>query len=200
MPYASAAQVLLVSTATTQGETAIVALDRDAPGLTIRRNKTLGADPLFEVRFDDVAVAKDNVLARGADAASALEASLEVATVVAMAEAVGYCEGIIRLAVEHAKVREQFGQAIGAFQAVSHPLADMRIQTDACRLMALGAVWLLDQGRSATLEIASAKVLLNSGEVTFEGMACTSATPGKFLRNGHSANTSLGGLFQQAVA
>ena len=171
VPYASAAQVLLASTATAQGETAIVAIDRDAPGLTIRRNRTLGADPLFEVRFDDIAVANDHVLARGADADSALEASLEAATVIAMAEAVGYCEGIIRLAVEHAQVREQFGQAIGAFQAVSHPLADMRIQTDACRLMALEAAWLVDQGRSATLEIASAKVLFNDAveKITVDG-------------------------------
>lgn len=39
-----------------------------------------------------------------------------------------------------------------------------------------------------------------NGVVTFEGMTCTSATPGEFLRNGHSANTSLGGLFRQAAA
>lgn len=161
VPYASIARVLLVSTSTADGQTAIVAIDRESPGLTLRRNQTLGADPLFEVRFSDVTVADDRVLARGPAAVAALNKSLEVATVVAMAEAVGYCEGIIRLTVEHAKVREQFGQAIGAFQAVSHPLADMRIQTDACRLLTLEAAWLLDQGKSAELEIASAKVLAN---------------------------------------
>lgn len=171
VPYASVAQVLLVSTSTTDGEMAIVAIDGDSPGLEVRRNRTLGADPLFEVRFDAVTVTDDRVLVRGPVAAGALDSSLVVATVLAMAEAVGYCEGIIRLAVEHAKVREQFGQAIGAFQAVSHPLADMRIQTDACRLLTLEAAWLLDQGRSAELEIASAKVLANEavGKITVDG-------------------------------
>ena len=88
-----------------------------------------------------------------------------------MAEAVGYCEGIIRVAVEHATVREQFGQPIGAFQGVSHPLADMRVQTDAFRLLTLEAAWLLDQGRPATLEIASAKVLANDAveKITVDG-------------------------------
>ena len=171
VPYASVARVLLVSTSTTEGETAIVAIESDSPGLTIRRNRTLGADPLFEVRFKDVTVADNRVLARGTVAARALDKSLEVATVLAMAEAFGYCEGIIRLAVEHAKVREQFGQAIGAFQAVSHPLADMRIRTDACRLLTLEAAWLLDQERSAGLEIASAKVLANQAieKITVDG-------------------------------
>ena len=171
VPYASVAKVLLVSTSTQDGETAIVAIDRESPGITMRRNQTLGADPLFEVRFEDVAVANDRVLARGAAAASALDASLGVATVIAMAEAVGYCEGIIGVAVEHAKVREQFGQPIGAFQAVSHPLADMRIQTDAFRLLTLEAAWLLDQGRPAELEIASAKVLANDAveKITVDG-------------------------------
>ena len=171
VPYASVARVLLVSTLTQDGESAIVAVDRESPGITMRRNQTLGADPLFEVRFEDVAIADDHVLARGAAADAALDAALGVATVLAMAEAVGYCEGIIGVAVEHVTVREQFGQPIGAFQAVSHPLADMRVQTDAFRLLALKAAWLLDQGRAASLAIASAKVLANDAveKITVDG-------------------------------
>ena len=171
VPYASVARVLLVSTLTTEGETAIVTVDRETPGVAMRRNQTLGADPLFEVRFDNVVITEDRVLARGDAAALALDKGLEVTTVLAMAEAVGYCEGIIRVAVEHATVREQFGQPIGAFQGVSHPLADMRVQTDAFRLLTLEAAWLLDQGRPATLEIASAKVLANDAveKITVDG-------------------------------
>ena len=110
-------------------------------------------------------------MARGSVAAEALNKGLEVATVIAMSECVGYCEGIIHQAVEHTTVREQFGQPIGAFQAVSHRLADMRIQADAVRLLALEAAWLLDQGRPAQLEIASAKVLANDAvaKITVDG-------------------------------
>lgn len=161
VPYASVARAFLVTTSTNEGETAIVAVHGGTEGVSITRNQTLGADPLFGVRFDDVAVADENVLARGALADHALDASLDVATVIAVAEAVGFCEGIISLAVEHATNREQFGQPIGAFQAVSHPITEMRIQTDACRLLILEAAWLIDQGRPAALAVASAKVLAN---------------------------------------
>ena len=56
VPYASAAQVLLVSTVTEEGEVAIVAIDTDDAGITLTRNQTLGADPLFEVKFEAVPV------------------------------------------------------------------------------------------------------------------------------------------------
>ena len=171
VPYASVARVLLVSTLTPEGDTAVVAVDQDSPGVSMTRNQTLGADPLFEVRFDNVSVPDNRVLSRGSAAVAAIDAGLEVATVIAMAETVGNFEGIINLSVEHARVREQFGQAIGAFQAVSHPLADMRIQTDACRLLMQEAAWMLDQGRNAELEIASAKVMTNDAveKITVDG-------------------------------
>ena len=171
VPYAASANTFLVSAVTDVGETALVAIDTGREGISLQRNQTLGADPLFEVRFDGVVIDEHQILAKGAVAEAALDKGLEVATVIAMAEAVGYCEGLIDIAVEHTSLREQFGQPIGAFQAVSHPLADMRIQADACRLMAFEAAWLLDQGRSATLEIASAKVLANDAveNITVDG-------------------------------
>ena len=91
-------------------------------------------------------VPADNVLARGRAAERAIDAGLDAATVLATAEAVGCCEGMIRLASEHASSRQQFGRVIGSYQAVSHPLADMRINTDACRLLVAETAWMLDQG------------------------------------------------------
>lgn len=161
VPYASAADVFLVSLSDGQGELVIGAVDGAAAGVTAMRHRTTGGDPLFRVQFDGVEVPEERILARGAAATAALDAGLDAAAVVAMAEAIGYCEGIIDLTTEHAKSREQFGRLIGSFQAVSHPLADMRIRTDACRLLMLEAAWLIDQGSLATLEVASAKAFTN---------------------------------------
>lgn len=166
VPYASIAKELLVSAITADSEPAIVVVPADADGLSIARHQTLGGDPLFNLRFSDVVISNDRILARGAAAMDALNAAMEVATVLAMAEAVGCCEGIIHLTSEHAKIRQQFGQAIGSFQAVSHPLADMRIQTDACRLLTLEAAFLLDKGKPATFEVSSAKVFANEAIAT----------------------------------
>ncbi len=171
VPYASVAEAILVTAAAPDGEPVIVAVDGRASGVTTSRHETTGGDPLFRVQFDGVALADDCVVARGDAATGALDAALDAAAVVAMAEAVGYCEGIIGLTVGHAKTREQFGQAIGSFQAVAHPLADMRIQADAVRLLTLEAAWLLDQHQPATLEVASAKAYANAvvAEIAIDG-------------------------------
>jgi len=47
------------------------------------------------------------------------------AAILAAAEAVGAATEVLRRAVEYAKVREQFGQPIGRFQAIKHRLANM---------------------------------------------------------------------------
>ena len=161
VPYASVAQVLVVSLTTPGGEAVVVAVNRDAEGVSWARHGATGGDPLFHVEFDNVAVPGDRVLARGAAAERAINAGLDAATVVATAEAVGCCEGMIRLGSEYASSRQQFGQAIGSFQAVAHPLADMRINTDACRLLVAETAWMLDQGFDATLEVAGTKVFAN---------------------------------------
>ncbi|CAN5392923.1 hypothetical protein BH09PSE4_BH09PSE4_01430 [soil metagenome] len=53
----------------------------------------------------------------------------------------------IKLAAAYAAEREQFGQPIGAFQAVAHPLADSVTDIEAARLMVWYAVWAIAQGR-----------------------------------------------------
>lgn len=166
VPYANNAKVFIVSAQLTDGKTGLVAVDADSAGVTVTRHKLLGGDPRSLVVFDNVAIASERILARGEAATAALDSGLKVATVMAMAEVVGNCEGILALTAEYAKIREQFGTPIGAFQAVSHPIADMRIQTDACQMLALEAAWLLDQGRPADFEIASAKVFINEAVAT----------------------------------
>ena len=161
VPYASVAQVLVVSLTTPDGEAVVVAVNRDAEGVSWARHGATGGDPLFHVEFDNVAVPGDRVLARGGTAERAIDAGSDAATVVATAEAVGCFEGMIRLGSEYASSRQQFGQAIGSFQAVAHPLADMRINTDACRLLVAETAWMLDQGLDATLEVAGTKVFAN---------------------------------------
>jgi alkylation response protein AidB-like acyl-CoA dehydrogenase len=43
----------------------------------------------------------------------------------------GVAEGVCALSVEHAKTRQQFGQPIGAFQAIKHACANMAIRSEA---------------------------------------------------------------------
>lgn len=57
---------------------------------------------------------------------------------------VGMCEATRDMAVEYAKVREQFGQQIGKFQAVKHRCAEMAIRTEVAYCQATYAALALD--------------------------------------------------------
>jgi acyl-CoA dehydrogenase len=110
------------------------------------------------LNFSDCRVPASKVLGeehRGFDAANEwLGATrLQVAAV-----CVGRARRALRLAVEWAASRRQFGQQIGKFQGVSFKLADMQTQLDAAELLTLRAAWNDSQGRSSDSEIAMAKV------------------------------------------
>lgn len=63
------------------------------------------------------------------------------ATAALAAELVGVGGGVVDLAVEHAKVREQFGQPIGRFQGVAHQLADAWVGVELAWSLTLHACW-----------------------------------------------------------
>jgi alkylation response protein AidB-like acyl-CoA dehydrogenase len=48
---------------------------------------------------------------------------------------VGACQRILDLAIEHVKQRQQFGVAIGTFQAVQHKAVDMHVATERARAL-----------------------------------------------------------------
>ncbi|MCV7283378.1 acyl-CoA dehydrogenase [Mycolicibacterium flavescens] len=49
---------------------------------------------------------------------------------------VGACQRILDLVIEHVKQRQQFGVAIGSFQAVQHKTVDMHVATERARALA----------------------------------------------------------------
>lgn len=70
--------------------------------------------------------------------------------------------GLARLALDdalaHAARRRQFGQPIGAFQAVQHMLADMATELAAARALMLSVARTLDAGGEARAEASMAKL------------------------------------------
>jgi alkylation response protein AidB-like acyl-CoA dehydrogenase len=90
---------------------------------------------------------------------SAVLTEIETRSQAALAlEACGVARLALEDAIEHASSREQFGKKIGAYQAVSHPLANAYTRVELSRSLALWAAWCVatDDPRAA-LAAASAK-------------------------------------------
>ncbi|WP_422768913.1 acyl-CoA dehydrogenase family protein [Plantactinospora sp. WMMC1484] len=66
-------------------------------------------------------------------------------SVLLAAEAVGVARRALDFAVEHAKVREQFGRPIGSYQGVAFPLADCLVVTETARSLVYRAAWLVSE-------------------------------------------------------
>ncbi|MFE5626604.1 acyl-CoA dehydrogenase family protein [Streptomyces virginiae] len=101
--------------------------------------------------------------AEGADVPGALAATGRTAAAVLAAEAVGAAGQALARTVEYVCRREQFGRAIGSFQAVKHRLADLYVQVQAARSAAYYAAWDPDQGGLALAQGLEA-LRLTAGE------------------------------------
>lgn len=84
---------------------------------------------------------------------------LDIGAIMASAQLVGLAEAMLDQAVEYSKVREQFGQPIGGFQAIKHKLADVAVALEFARPVVWRAAQALDDGvDSASLHVSHAKI------------------------------------------
>lgn len=122
----------------------VVVIDAEADGVTITALESLDTTrSVGSVALRGVSVAEDRVL-RGA-----ARKARTVFRILASAEAVGVSWAALDMAVEYAKVREQFGRTIGTFQAVKHHAANMLVNAeettaatwDAARADDLDSAW-----------------------------------------------------------
>ncbi|TPG27402.1 acyl-CoA dehydrogenase [Mycolicibacterium hodleri] len=144
------AGVVIVGARDAGGSVVWLHLDLDAPGVT--RESLEGTDLTRDVgrlKLDDVRVPRGDEIA-GVDATAAR------AVVVGLlaADAAGVLQWCRKASVEYAKVREQFGQVIGMFQAVKHKAARLFVTEELASAVAADVIRSLgqdaDQQRIAT--------------------------------------------------
>lgn len=71
----------------------------------------------------------------------ALARAFDRAVVATAAQLVGVAAKLVQMTVEYVKVRNQFGRAIGTFQAVKHQLADANVAVSFARPAVYRAAW-----------------------------------------------------------
>ncbi|MHB1775617.1 MAG: acyl-CoA dehydrogenase family protein [Acidimicrobiales bacterium] len=77
-------------------------------------------------------------------------ATFEASRPLVGAQAVGIARAAHEYALDYAKQRKQFGRAIVENQAIAFTLADMKVRTDAARLLVWRAAWMARNGKAFT--------------------------------------------------
>lgn len=135
-------------------------VDNDTPGLDMRRLPTLGRNitGVWELFLDDVEVGEDRRVGPENGAWRMLMAELPLERLVISAGFVGATLQLLEDVLQHVKEREQFGQPVGHFQGVSHPLVDLFTRAEMARLLVYEGARLHDQGQDCLREASMAKL------------------------------------------
>ncbi len=165
---ADAATMLVVSARTT-GERrdaegiSLFLVPADAPGVAIEAYATQDDGRAADIQLTGVFVPEDAVLGRAGEALPIIERVTDGAIAALAAEAVGLMEALHTLTVDYLKARQQFGVAIGSFQALQHKAVDMFVALEQARSMALYAGMMVDAEDAAERRAAlsAVKVQIN---------------------------------------
>jgi alkylation response protein AidB-like acyl-CoA dehydrogenase len=105
--------------------------------------------------------------ATGDDIGAGLGKAQAAAITALAAEQVGSARACLDMSVEYAKTRQQFGRAIGSFQAIKHRLTDMLIATELAEAAVLDAAGADARSTSEFVAAAATARVLASRAATF---------------------------------
>lgn len=139
-------------------------VEQTFPGFSaspVKNKMGLRTAPFGEILLEDCFVPVANRLGPEGAGFSFSHTSLEYDRCFNLASQLGTMERQLEKTITYSKSREQFGQAIGKFQAVSNRVADMKLRIETSRLLLYKVAWLKEQGKSAMLEAALLKLYLS---------------------------------------
>lgn len=145
----------------TQSGPALFAVERGTAGLTA--DQLEGLDLTRRIGRVTVQDARAVLIGEPGQAVTAADAVARHLRLAVSAEAVGGLEWCVETCVEYAKTRQQFGQAIGAFQAVAHACVDIYAAAQRGQAAARWAACAAEE-QSPEAELAGHVAALRTGE------------------------------------
>jgi alkylation response protein AidB-like acyl-CoA dehydrogenase len=136
-------------------------VDTNSDGMSHTPLTTLAKDKQSKVFLDHVRVPKANLVGALNQGWPVAEGMLERATALLCAQIVGAARKDAEMGIEYAKNRVAFGRPIAAFQSIQHICADMILWVDGGQLLTYEALWKMDQGLPAGVEVSQAKAFCN---------------------------------------
>ena len=164
LPDAAAANVLLVLAEEGSG-TGLFAVDPTSDGVAVTARPHVDQTrKLFDVVLDGV-----NAQRLASASADAIEGLVDDVMIACAADALGAANAVMNLAIEYAKVRRQFDQPIGSFQAVQHLCVDMYEAVELARSGVIHALWAADAAEPAERHRAALRAKAFSGRLASVG-------------------------------
>jgi alkylation response protein AidB-like acyl-CoA dehydrogenase len=121
----------------------------------------LRTSPIGELVFTDLYVPAEAILSGVGGGSAVFTSAMDWERICLFASHVGAMERLLETSIAYARTRSQFGQLIAKFQAVSHRIADMKVQLEAARLLTYRSAWRLEHARSASLDAAMTKLFVS---------------------------------------
>jgi alkylation response protein AidB-like acyl-CoA dehydrogenase len=165
VPGADVADILVCVTRTKEGDDptkgiTLFLIDLSTEGVSVQQLPTMDRTrKLGAVEFKNVRLGAESILGDLHHGWMPLQRVLQRAQVGLSAECVGGAQRAMEIATDHAKVRIQYDQPIGAFQAIKHRCAQMFVDSESARSMLYWAAWTQDHGdeREAAISASAAK-------------------------------------------
>lgn len=114
-----------------------------------------------ELMFLDCPVPASSIIGHVGQGAIIFNETMEWERILIPASLLGELERVLEESVCYAKDREAFGQPIGNFQAISHKIAKMKMDSELGRLILYHAASLKDRKKRVMLESSIAKLFIS---------------------------------------
>jgi alkylation response protein AidB-like acyl-CoA dehydrogenase len=162
VPFAnSASHLLVLARDASSGKIVLCLVAADQAGLEMTQQANIASAASFKVDFRDVKV-DDACLLTAQDGWPLWQEVMSFGAVVQAAQATGGAAQSLTIAVEYSKTRVQFDKPIGAFQSLSHYMAEQAVEVEGSRTLTYQAAWAYDRKRP--WELLSAQSKLQAGD------------------------------------
>ena len=161
--------VVTITARTGPDEISAIVVPAGTPGLIVEppyRKMGWHASDTHGLTFVDCRVPADHLLGERGRGFHQFLATLDEGRIAIAALAVGVLQSCLDESLAYANDRVSFGRPIGSYQAIAFKVADLKVMTEAARLLTYRAAWLKDTGQPFKQEASIAKLYATEAAVT----------------------------------
>jgi len=133
-------------------DTLLLWVPRGTPGIVETSTPLADGSQAATLRFEQVPLPPEAVLAQGAAAHDALRRTLAAGQILQAAELLGAGQAMLAQTLDYLRTRMQFGKPIGSFQALQHRCVDMFIHLEVAQAVLHEVLALADDAQPPALE------------------------------------------------